>query len=229
MPKLTCRLHQNISSRVQHQSIAFVCLCPFIGGLLFSKPMRDKNYMTMMEPLEIKYGKRLTAILAVFPVISEMMWVPVTEVPMGNATRIFPTFFSEKSSDKIARIMELLHFRRGHRQVLLKSAVECIWICAAVAIAYTMLGGLYSVAFTDIMQLSLVLCSLVSETQDGNADEAGQSFPIYGRHAFLCSSGCLFPLFWRVTFTLTSLKRRSITRIGRPGLAKLSLMMWEAG
>lgn len=80
--------------------------------------------MTMMEPFEIKYGKRLTAILAVFPVISEMMWVPVTEVPMGNATRLFPHFcFPEKASDKIAGITELLHFRRRHRQVLLKSAV----------------------------------------------------------------------------------------------------------
>lgn len=38
----------------------------------------------------------------------------------------------------------------------------CIWISAAVAIIYTVLGGLYSVAFTDVIQLSLVFCSLVS-------------------------------------------------------------------
>ena len=38
----------------------------------------------------------------------------------------------------------------------------CIWISAAVAIIYTLLGGLYSVAYTDIIQLSLIFFSLVS-------------------------------------------------------------------
>ncbi|XP_039640427.1 high-affinity choline transporter 1-like isoform X2 [Perca fluviatilis] len=36
----------------------------------------------------------------------------------------------------------------------------CIWISAAIAIAYTLLGGLYSVAYTDIIQLVLILFSL---------------------------------------------------------------------
>ena len=38
----------------------------------------------------------------------------------------------------------------------------CVWISAAVAIIYTSLGGLYSVAYTDVIQISLVLLSLVS-------------------------------------------------------------------
>lgn len=37
-----------------------------------------------------------------------------------------------------------------------------IWISAAVAITYTLLGGLYSVAYTDIIQLVLIFISLVS-------------------------------------------------------------------
>ncbi|KAM3585307.1 uncharacterized protein V6R79_013768 [Siganus canaliculatus] len=36
----------------------------------------------------------------------------------------------------------------------------CVWISAAVAIIYTVLGGLYSVAYTDVIQLSLALLSL---------------------------------------------------------------------
>ena len=40
----------------------------------------------------------------------------------------------------------------------------CVWISAAVAIVYTVLGGLYSVAYTDVVQLSLTLLSLVSFT-----------------------------------------------------------------
>ncbi|TDH07552.1 hypothetical protein EPR50_G00107240 [Perca flavescens] len=36
----------------------------------------------------------------------------------------------------------------------------CIWLSAAVAIIYTLLGGLYSVAYTDIIQLTLIFFSL---------------------------------------------------------------------
>lgn len=38
----------------------------------------------------------------------------------------------------------------------------CIWISATVAIIYTLLGGLYSVAYTDVIQLTLIFVSLVS-------------------------------------------------------------------
>lgn len=37
-----------------------------------------------------------------------------------------------------------------------------VWISAVVAIIYTLMGGLYSVAYTDVIQLALVFFSLVS-------------------------------------------------------------------
>lgn len=48
--------------------------------------------------------------------------------------------------------------------VLDLSFTVCIWISAAVAITYTLLGGLYSVAYTDIVQLILIFVGLVSVT-----------------------------------------------------------------
>nr|XP_033935585.1 high-affinity choline transporter 1-like [Pseudochaenichthys georgianus] len=36
------------------------------------------------------------------------------------------------------------------------SYAVCIWISAAVAITYTLMGGLYSVAYTDVIQLTLI-------------------------------------------------------------------------
>lgn len=48
--------------------------------------MRDKNYITMMDPFQRKYGKTLTALLAIIPFISEVMWVPVTLISLGNKT-----------------------------------------------------------------------------------------------------------------------------------------------
>uniref|UniRef100_A0A3Q2P5C3 High affinity choline transporter 1-like n=1 Tax=Fundulus heteroclitus TaxID=8078 RepID=A0A3Q2P5C3_FUNHE len=103
-----------------------------IGGLFFAKPMRDKKYITMMDPFQEKYGKTLTGLLAVVPFISEVMWVPVTLISLGVTVSVF--------SDLPLSL--------------------CIWISAAVAILYTVLGGLYSVAFTDVIQLTLVFCSL---------------------------------------------------------------------
>lgn len=37
----------------------------------------------------------------------------------------------------------------------------CIWISSAVVIIYTLLGGLYSVAYTDIIQLILIFITTV--------------------------------------------------------------------
>uniref|UniRef100_A0A3B4FQ52 High-affinity choline transporter 1-like n=1 Tax=Pundamilia nyererei TaxID=303518 RepID=A0A3B4FQ52_9CICH len=108
-------------------SVSFI-----IGGLFFAKPMRDKNYITMMDPFQRKYGTTLTGLLAIIPFISEVMWVPVTLISLGVTLSVF--------SDLPLSL--------------------CIWISAAVAIVYTVLGGLYSVAFTDVIQLSLVFCSL---------------------------------------------------------------------
>lgn len=38
----------------------------------------------------------------------------------------------------------------------------CIWISAAVVIVYTLMGGLYSVAYTDVVQFVLIFISMVS-------------------------------------------------------------------
>lgn len=39
----------------------------------------------------------------------------------------------------------------------------CVWISAAVTIIYTLLGGLFSVAYTDVVQLVLIFLGLVSD------------------------------------------------------------------
>ncbi|XP_059184148.1 high-affinity choline transporter 1-like isoform X1 [Centropristis striata] len=94
--------------------------------------MREHNYISMMDPFQRKYGKALTAVLAIVPVIAEIIWVPGLLISLGATMRV----------------------------VLDLSFSVCVWISAAVAIIYTVLGGLYSVAYTDVVQLSLVLFSL---------------------------------------------------------------------
>ncbi|XP_070833636.1 high-affinity choline transporter 1-like [Chaetodon trifascialis] len=103
-----------------------------ITGLVLVKPMRERNYMTMMDPFHIKYGKVLTAGLSLASLITDVVWVPATLLALGGTMSV----------------------------VLDLSNTVCIWISAAVAIIYTLLGGLYSVAYTDVIQLVLIFVSL---------------------------------------------------------------------
>lgn len=107
-------------------------LCFIIGGLFFAEPMRNNKYVTMMDPFQIKYGKVPTAALSLASLISEIMWVTGTLIGLGVTMSV---------------ILDL-------------SYTVSIWISAAVAITYTLLGGLYSVAYTDIIQLVLIFVSL---------------------------------------------------------------------
>ncbi|XP_059184164.1 high-affinity choline transporter 1-like [Centropristis striata] len=108
-------------------SVSFI-----IGGLFFAKPMRENNYISMIDPFQRKYGKALTALLAIIPVITEVVWIPALMISLGATMRV----------------------------VLDLSFSVCVWISAIVAIIYTVLGGLYSVAYTDVIQISLVFLSL---------------------------------------------------------------------
>ncbi|XP_071371271.1 high-affinity choline transporter 1-like [Centroberyx affinis] len=111
---------------------AAAALCFTVGGLFFAKPMRDRKYVTMMDPFQIKYGKVVSAVLSVALLISEIIWVTGTLIGLGATMSV---------------ILDLPY-------------TVCIWISAAVAIVYTLLGGLYSVAYTDIIQLILIFISM---------------------------------------------------------------------
>ncbi|XP_042354397.1 high-affinity choline transporter 1-like [Plectropomus leopardus] len=108
-------------------SISFI-----IGGLFFAKPMRENNYISMMDPFQRKYGKAMTAVLSIVPFITEVFYITATLVSLGATMSV----------------------------VLDLPFSVCVWISAAVAIVYTGLGGLYSVAYTDVIQISLVFLSL---------------------------------------------------------------------
>ncbi|XP_069746924.1 high affinity choline transporter 1-like isoform X2 [Narcine bancroftii] len=83
------------------------------GGLFFVKPMRTKQYVTMMDPFQMKYGKVMGAFLFIPAVMGDIFWS--------------------------AAILASL---------------------ASVVIIYTLLGGLYSVAYTDVMQMVFIVISL---------------------------------------------------------------------
>ncbi|XP_056148250.1 high-affinity choline transporter 1-like [Lampris incognitus] len=103
-----------------------------LAGLFFAKLMRDRKYVTMIDPIQIKYGKVPTAYLSAVAVFGDIVWLATTLIGLGATTSV---------------IFDLPY-------------TVSIWISAAVAIIYTLLGGLYSVAYTDVIQLILIFISL---------------------------------------------------------------------
>ncbi|XP_068424058.1 high-affinity choline transporter 1-like [Clinocottus analis] len=99
-----------------------------VGGLVFAEPMRARKYVTMMDPFQIKYGNGLSGLFSIAPLVSEILWVTSTLISLGLTMSV---------------ILDL-------------SYAASIWISAAVAVTYTLLGGLYSVAYTDVIQLILI-------------------------------------------------------------------------
>lgn len=120
----------------------------------------------MMDPMRRKYGKHLTAALAVVPVISEILWIPALMISLGTTTQTNMQTFN------LGTLLSIILFYNelpvsdcapgATMSVVLDLSFSlCVWISAAVAIFYTVLGGLYSVAYTDVIQISLVLAGLV--------------------------------------------------------------------
>ncbi|XP_061750754.1 high affinity choline transporter 1-like [Nerophis ophidion] len=103
-----------------------------LGGLFLAKPMRSKCYVTMLDPFQHRYGQMFTTAILIPALISDILWVACTLAALGGTMSI---------------ILEL-------------PFVISIVISAAVSIVYTFLGGLYAVAYTDIIQLAFIFVSL---------------------------------------------------------------------
>ncbi|XP_053735023.1 high affinity choline transporter 1-like [Synchiropus splendidus] len=103
-----------------------------VGGIFYAKKMRQGKYVTMMDPIQRKLGTAVSVVLSVALLVSDMFWVPAGLISLGSTMSI---------------ILDL-------------SYNLCVWISAAVAVTYTLLGGLYSVAYTDVLQLVLIFVSL---------------------------------------------------------------------
>jgi high affinity choline transporter 7 len=103
-----------------------------VGGLFFAGPMRRNQYRTMLDPLEQRFGKRMSALLFVPALMGELFWTAAILTALGT------TFGT----------------------VLGIATAPAIVLSAAIALAYTALGGLWAVAVTDVLQLGLLLVGL---------------------------------------------------------------------
>lgn len=103
-----------------------------LGGLFFAKKMRSYGFTTLLDLFERRYGKKTAAVLFVPALIGEMFWSAAILAALGIT---FATIFN----------LDL---------------TTAIVVSAAIAILYTMAGGLWSVAYTDVIQLLFIILGL---------------------------------------------------------------------
>src|SRR3954465_3235396 len=121
----------NVASGIQGGLCFGVSL--ILGGIFFSKRMRQLGFHTLIDPFESRFGKRWAAVLFLPAMMAEVFWSAELLVAIGS------------SFDVILGI----------------KLTSAILLAALVVTAYTMIGGLWSVAYTDAFQLAIVAIGLV--------------------------------------------------------------------
>src|SRR3954452_19589409 len=121
----------NVASGVQGGLCFGVSL--ILGGVFFSGRMRQLGFTTLIDPFESRFGKRWAAVLFIPAMLAEVFWSAELLVAIGS------------SFDVILGIR----------------LTSAILLAALVVTIYTMLGGLWSVAYTDLFQIGLVVIGLL--------------------------------------------------------------------
>uniref|UniRef100_A0A1A7WCG1 High affinity choline transporter 1 n=1 Tax=Iconisemion striatum TaxID=60296 RepID=A0A1A7WCG1_9TELE len=103
-----------------------------IGGLFFAKPMRSRGYVTMLDPFQQLYGKRMGGLLFIPAFMGEIFWSAAILSALGATLSVIVDININMS----------------------------VVISALIAIFYTLVGGLYSVAYTDVVQLFCIFVGL---------------------------------------------------------------------
>ena len=103
-----------------------------LGGLCFAPVMRRHGYMTLLDPFEQRFGRRAAAILYLPALSGEVFWTAAILTALGTTFGV---------------ILDL-------------DFSWAIVLSAAIVILYTMIGGLWSVAITDVAQLVVLVVGL---------------------------------------------------------------------
>jgi solute carrier family 5 (high affinity choline transporter), member 7 len=103
-----------------------------LGGLFFARRMRALGFHTLIDPFEARFGARWAAVLSVPALLAEVFWSAELLVALGSTFGVVIGF----------------------------DLATAIIGSAAVVTIYTMVGGMWSVAYTDAVQLGLVVLGL---------------------------------------------------------------------
>ncbi|KAG1667128.1 High-affinity choline transporter 1 [Nymphon striatum] len=115
------------------------CQAPFgyalslvIGGMFFANKMREQGYVTMLDPFQDTFGERMGGLLFIPALCGEIFWSAAILSALGATLSVIIDIDVNTS----------------------------VIVSACIAIFYTFFGGLYSVAYTDVIQLICIFIGL---------------------------------------------------------------------
>ncbi|XP_013408310.1 high-affinity choline transporter 1-like [Lingula anatina] len=108
------------------------CMSTILAAFFFVKKMREGNNVTMLDPFDRKFGKIMTGFLFLPALSGDMFWCAATLSSLGTTLTV---------------VVGLDHW-------------IAITVSAAVVLIYTLFGGLYSVSYTDVMQMLFIFVGL---------------------------------------------------------------------
>lgn len=108
-------------------------LCLVLAGMLFNRLMRRGRFVTAADFFDIRYGKKMGVMAAIVLIVAQMGWVGSMLVAFGVILQYF-------------------------------SGLPLAWgiiISCVVVVAYTYMGGMWSVTLTDMYQAGLLTLGLL--------------------------------------------------------------------
>jgi high affinity choline transporter 7 len=103
-----------------------------VGGLFYAPIMRRHGFTTMLDPLQQRFGERFGSLLYFPAFVGEVFWSAAILTALGST---FGTVFG-------------------------LDVATAIIASGLVAIGYTLIGGLWAVAVTDVLQLIVLVVGL---------------------------------------------------------------------
>jgi high affinity choline transporter 7 len=104
-----------------------------LGGVFFARRMRRLEFVTLVDPLAARFGERWGAVLALPAMFGEVFWSAELLVAIGASFGV----------------------------ILGLDLTTAIVVSAAVVTLYTMVGGMWSVGYTDTVQFALIPIGLL--------------------------------------------------------------------
>jgi len=95
--------------------------------------MRERGYVTMLDPLQETYGQRMGGLLFIPALCAEVFWAASILTALGSTLTV----------------------------VIDMNKSLSVILSACIAAIYTLFGGLKSVAYTDVIQLICIFIGLV--------------------------------------------------------------------
>lgn len=138
-----------------------------IGGVFFAGTMRRMGFTTLLDPFERRFGKGVAGVLFFPALAGEIFWSGAILMALGS------TFGTILNLDLATSIV----------------------LSSGIVIGYTVAGGLWAVAYTDVVQLAFIFVGLIAAIPFAVGHVGGWSGLAERYHAMGGSFTSLLPPF----------------------------------